>query len=55
LSVSDNSSEPTQPFGCALSRENSCFSAGDHSMFTWLFAAFSFIDIAMPLLLRNIG
>ena len=51
LSVSDSSSEPTQPFGCSASRANSAFSAGVHSTLTWLFEAFSFMVIAMALLL----
>ena len=51
LSVSDRSSEPTQPFGRSASRANSCFSAAGHSTLTWLFEAFSFMDIAMAFLL----
>jgi hypothetical protein len=30
---------------------NSCFSAAVHSTLTWLFEAFSFMDIAMAFLL----
>src|SRR5436190_9746397 len=47
LSVSDRSSEPTQPFGRSASRANSAFSAAGHCVLTCVFAAFSFMVIAM--------
>ena len=55
LSVSDRSSEPTQPFGRSASRANSAFSAAGHSVLTWLFDDFSFMVIAMAFLLANMS
>ena len=52
FSVSESSSEPTQPFGFSASRANSVFSAAGHSVFTWLCEAFSFMLIAMAFLHR---
>src|SRR3989440_1966439 len=47
FSVSDRSSEPTQPFGRSASRANSVFSAAGHSVLTCVLADFSFMVIAM--------